>query len=750
MLLASTLHSRMSRARVVAVAALLALQGALAPSASAASAYSSLADTTRPATFMREVVVTGARFPRRYYESPQALSYLNRLQLRETAPTVIGDVLSQLPGVDMSKDSPWEQRPVLRGLGGQRVLVLVDGTPMNSARGNGPHPSLVDPSQIERVEVVRGPSSVAYGSDALGGVINIITREALPSSMNNRGLQGSVNMGGSTAESQTNESFTLMPHIGRFSAFLGAGGRKSQDYRSPQQIVVNSGFSDYNYLGNLRYDLTDRLTVRGGLQRYHGSNVGVPGLDSDIPKDIARFSFPFYDRDFEFLSLDHVYPESWLARTHIKVYRQRELRDFFSSHVVDSSSYYGPHADPYMGFDPVYNPARGGTTGVYQQQDRYFDLETWGSQVQLTSRKTDRYLFTMGLDGVTDRTKGNNVRFRSWRYNSVAGLDSAGTTATRITQSLPTGHFDNYGAYFQNEWYVVPRWTMSVGGRWTQYHYQTDLFTNAPPPTGTTVQPASVTNGAGSGSLGLVYQATPDLNLTANLASGYRQPNAQDLFFNGPGSVGLVLGNPDLKPEHSKSYDVGLRWGPSSAALAANVYYSTYQDLINALPAGPGTYQYLNVATATIWGYELEGEHRFQPNWMGRLTLSNQIGDITSADAILKIYGLVADRVPLELVPPLKGSMSLRWDDDQHRVWVETTGRYSWRTNRLPPPIPGVGQLSTFKKEYVVGDIMMGTEVDNIHVVLGVKNFTNRAYRPALASIEDPGISLVGTLSVDF
>src|SRR4029453_18072838 len=98
--------------------------------------------------FLKETVVTGARYPRKYFESPQATSFMSRSQLLDMAPAVIGHPSQHPPGVDNSKDSPWEQRPVLRGLSGQRVLVLMDGMPMNSARGNGPHPSLVDAAQV--------------------------------------------------------------------------------------------------------------------------------------------------------------------------------------------------------------------------------------------------------------------------------------------------------------------------------------------------------------------------------------------------------------------------------------------------------------------------------------------------------------------------------------------------------------------------------------------------------------------------
>ncbi|HVP14960.1 MAG TPA: TonB-dependent receptor plug domain-containing protein, partial [Terriglobales bacterium] len=128
------------------------------PAAAQARKTSAFADTTKPVMFLKETVVTGSRYPRAYYESPQPLSLISRRELAESAPAVLGDVLATLPGVESNKDSPWEQRPSIRGLTGQRVLVLVDGTPMNSMRGNGPHSSLVDPSQVERIEVVRGPS----------------------------------------------------------------------------------------------------------------------------------------------------------------------------------------------------------------------------------------------------------------------------------------------------------------------------------------------------------------------------------------------------------------------------------------------------------------------------------------------------------------------------------------------------------------------------------------------------------------
>ncbi len=705
-------------------------------------------DTTRPVMFLKETLVTGARMPRVYYESPQALSFVSRTQLREQAPGALGDVLGTLPGVDNSKDSPWEQRPVLRGLAGQRVLVLMDGTPMNSVRGNGPHPSLVDPAQVERIEVVRGPSSVAYGSDALGGVINIITREALPGA--GRSLSGSATLGGSTVDQQRTGYLELIPRIGKFSAFLSSGARKAENFEAPSGKVANSQFDDYNALSNLRYQFTERTALKGGWQVYRGRDIGIPGLDIRVPGEIDAYSFPFYERNFAHLTLDHGYRSSWLAGTRARVYWQREHRDFFSVNEVARAQFYN---DPYLGLNPVFNPAPGAAQGIVQRQDRYFDLRTWGGQLQLTSIKTKWTRFTAGLDAARDQTGGDNLRLRNWHYTSIGGADSAGATSTRRTASLPRGRFANYGGYLQSEWYVQPQWTLSAGGRYTHYRYRTDFGLNAPaagPSPVAYFQPKSVDDDAASGSLGLVYTPIRDLHLTANLANGYREPNAQDLFFNGPGSVGTVLGNPDLKPERSVSYDLGLRWGPGPFAISGNAFYTTFDDLINALPVAAGTYQYTNIATATTWGGELEGEWRFLPRWTARSSMSGTVGDITSREAIRKIYGIDIDRVPLELVPPFRGSAALRWSEARDRFWVEGSARGSWRTNRLPPPIPGVGQLSSFKSEWLAGDVFAGARLGAQRLLLGVRNVADRRYRQPLGSLDEPGRSVVASVSTDF
>jgi hemoglobin/transferrin/lactoferrin receptor protein len=760
-------HSRLPRSLMLSVVSMVVVGAAAyaqtpdsttAPRPEAASpapvpVASSFADTTRPVMFLKETVITGARYPRAYYESPQALSFITRTQLREQAPSVLGDALENLPGVEMSKDSPWEQRPSLRGLGGQRVLVLMDGSPLNSARGNGPHPSLLDPSQVERIEVVRGPSSVAYGSDALGGAINIITRQALPTS--DTWLRGSVNLGGSSVDRQRNGSLELLPRLGKLTAYLSTGMRRALDYTLPKPEgselsaprVPHSGFKDYNALANLRYPITEHMALKASYQLYRGTDIGLPGLTADVPGVFNQaFRFPDYDRDAAHLTLEHDYPAAWFAKSMARVYYQREHRNFYS-HEEFNTDYLGPPGS----FPPSMRTR-------ITNQDRFFNLDTWGFQTQFTSRKMARYMMSAGIDVAQDRTDGDNVRHRY--YVDAYGTTTA-TSADLTTASVPDGAFGNYATFVQSEWYLAPKWTVSTGGRYTHYRYRTKLGLRSEA-TSTSPEvffdPKSVDDDALCGSLGLVYSPIANLHVTANVANGYREPNAQDLFFNGPASVGTVLGNADLQPEKSISYDLGLRWGPGDLAIAGNLFYSTYDELIDAIqvapppaPGAPATYQYTNITSARIWGGEIESEWYFMRHVSARATLAGAIGDITNAEAIQQLYGVTQDQAPLPSVAPLRGTAAVRWREAGNRFWVEPSARWSWRTNRLPLPTPGVSFFTEFKKEWLVGDITAGVRLPRGQKLLvGVRNIADTAYKLPIGSIEEPGRSFVGSLTVDF
>src|SRR5687767_10285898 len=139
--------------------------------------------TLRPGTISEKVTVTATRTEALTTDTAVPVSVVDRAELERQTLTSIGDLFRNLPGTSVANEGPFQVRPRIRGLDSNRVLILVDGERLNNARtstsNSGIEIGLVDIDQIERVEVARGSGSVLYGTDALGGTINIITRDTL-------------------------------------------------------------------------------------------------------------------------------------------------------------------------------------------------------------------------------------------------------------------------------------------------------------------------------------------------------------------------------------------------------------------------------------------------------------------------------------------------------------------------------------------------------------------------------------------
>jgi len=173
-------------ALVLPVAVMAQAGQVAAPSGDAAQTVAAASEetaTTDEATqkFEEQVVVTATRYEQDSYETSLPISVVSADDLSRQQPEKMVDMLKQMAGVEFQGEGPFRGIPVIRGLSSNRVLILVDGQRLNNSREStefaGIQPSLVDLSQIERIEVLRGPASVLYGSDAIGGVINIITKQ---------------------------------------------------------------------------------------------------------------------------------------------------------------------------------------------------------------------------------------------------------------------------------------------------------------------------------------------------------------------------------------------------------------------------------------------------------------------------------------------------------------------------------------------------------------------------------------------
>ncbi len=213
------------------------------------------------------VVVTAKGYDGDLLATPNAVEIL----APASGAAVAGALFVGEPGLAAHVDGAWGQNPVLRGLKKESVLVLVDGVRVNSAQPVGAIASFLDLGLLERAEVVKGPTSVLYGSGVMGGVVNLITPAA--AFRDQPGWEGRFTLGAGSADHGLNGAV-----VGRYgnaghALVLGAAVRETDDYRAPGGKVARSGYRSDSLLLKSRHRLRDDASLSLNLQRHADHDV---------------------------------------------------------------------------------------------------------------------------------------------------------------------------------------------------------------------------------------------------------------------------------------------------------------------------------------------------------------------------------------------------------------------------------------------------------------------------------------------
>jgi len=263
--------------------------------------------------FKDQIVVTPGRQEQASGDAPAPITVFDREAIERIQPEKMADLFKAIPGVEIEGEGPFRGIPVIRGLSSNRVLILVDGQRLNNAREStnfaGIQPALVNLAEVERIEVLRGPASVQYGSDAIGGVVNIITRQP------NLGAQEFKVSGdvayeyGSTSDSQLGR-VSVTGTGGGFSFYAGGSYETVDDYTAADgasddpryssyvredNTVPNSGMEQTNFNGGFKFLTGTQGVLRIDAEVVRTEDVGFPGFD--LESSGILFTFPNFDRD---------------------------------------------------------------------------------------------------------------------------------------------------------------------------------------------------------------------------------------------------------------------------------------------------------------------------------------------------------------------------------------------------------------------------------------------------------------------
>ncbi|WP_395626374.1 TonB-dependent receptor [Daejeonella sp.] len=470
----------------------------------------------------KEIVITGTAFSSDNRKNSTSVSSLNKDQLINRPSSNLIDALAKIPGVSQVTTGAGISKPVIRGLSYNRVLTLVDGVKQEGQQWGDEHGMEVDQYSAERVEILRGAASLLYGSDALGGVINVldalpspegqIRGELLSSYQSNNGLSGSSAM--------------LQGNSNGFVWRARGSVKSAYSYNAPGGRIANTGFNETNFSGQVG------LHKKWGYAHLNLSsfknNIGLPDFSRNADGK-------FEDEDGEVLS-------------------DKQLKDRTLFLPFQDIRHYKVALNSHL----LFESGRLRTTLAYQNNQRreleddrinpslFFDLKTYSSDFKYYFNENNGWEPVIGLSGSLQDNKNRAEELLIPDYNS----SEVGLFAY-AKKSWNSSTF-NVGARFDNR--SITAEEMSEDGS-PKFNNFTNNFSNL------------------SGALGFTKEFTDHFNFKANLGSAFRSPNIAELSSDGvhEGTFRYEVGNNNLNPENSYYGDFAFEFNNNvlSASIGA-------------------------------------------------------------------------------------------------------------------------------------------------------------------------------------
>ncbi|MFS8803473.1 TonB-dependent hemoglobin/transferrin/lactoferrin family receptor [Synechococcus sp. R55.6] len=616
---------------------------------------------------LQQVTVTGTRTERTLADSPASITVIDRERLRRELVQNIQDLVRYEPGVSVRRSVRYGLQDFnIRGLDANRVLIQVDGIRQPERFSFGPFTIGRDTFELEAlktVEIIRGPASTLYGSDALGGVVTYTTLD--PADL--LGERDS-HVGLSSQYDSKNQGYVnTLSLAGRQDNLEALLIYTRRDAREPD-IQADPSFKDRqtvegdNVLAKLVYRFSpfDSLTLTAEYFNNRTTTTFSPrNLDPGI-----RFFRETIETERSRLSLEYRYanpdtPAFELATVQIYYQPARTQEPSVEERTLTVQD------------RPV--PVR---------RDTFNELVSniLGASVQAQSRFQTGDLshrLVYGMEISTTRNERPRNRFQT---NLLTGAVTQNIPPdTFPTKDFPDSDTVRFGLYLQDEIdFGGGNFTLIPGIR-----YDTYRLTPSPDEAflKSGAEAASLFADAISPKVGLVWRINPNLTFTAQYNTGFRAPQYNEI---NSGFTNLVspffryrtLSNPNLRPETSQGFEVGLRGIYPQASFSLAAYYNTYNDFIEAFrevgsepspPGPPGSpppppvtlFQSQNVSRARIYGVEATGQYFFSPDltgWSLNGSFAWAVGDN------------LTENKPLLSIEPLTAVLGLHYDDPS-QIW---------------------------------------------------------------------------------
>lgn len=514
-----------------------------------------------------QMTVLGQGQETEVFTNPASVTVIDRETLNKSSGQSVASYLRNVPGVQIIEDGV--ERISIRGENSRRVAIFIDGQKLTDHTEYG-QPLLIDPASIERIEVLRGSSSVVSGGRAIGGVVNIVTKKGA-----DKPLEVSTQAGYFSATKGYRASTALSGSQAGFDYRLGVSRSELNDRSTPKGRLKPSSTDDSNISAHLGYRTGKHYFAAKG-QRYDVAAKmywDQDGFTTDLPKRELNKVGLFYQGEQLTETLD---------KLKVDVYRQTIDRDFRN------------HAYPFA------------LLNIKSLSDD--EQITYGLNTQAELSLFDRHNTVMGLEYEQDRLKTSK---HSWGIRPKKA-PSFPPFERFNERSYDDASIDTTSVFAQHTMPLAEDLTASFGARhyYVKAKHKKSFKDNVPKSRNNSSDNHTV------GAMSLVWQASDELVLRTNLSQGYVYPTLTQLFLTTNAGGGDKVGYADLKPEKSTTFELGTRYDTNQWLLDATLFYSRSKDYIDAITINPSDDRryYRNADKAKSYGIELLAEKSFQNN----------------------------------------------------------------------------------------------------------------------------------------
>jgi len=637
-----------------------------------------------------EVIVTGA-FPATQHENAVNIDVLKLNSMDVLNTSNFTEVLTRIPGIDMISKGSGVSKPVIRGLSMNDILVLSNGVRYENYQYSSHHPLGIDEGGIEDVEVIKGPASLLYGSDAIGGVINFIKEKPAP--------QNSI--AGDYTLNLFSNSLGMSNNLGIKGATKNIFGGIRVGQKSTADYLMGGG----DFVPNSR---TQEQSVK--------TNAGYTGK-------LGTFNL-FYDYNTQKLGMVEEEPVEQITE------RGRACEMYYqqlNTHLVSSR-----------------NKINAGTmkldiNGAYQSTELAHIGEVSAYEIQMR-------LATLTYETKLYLPADNNSEY----ILGVQGINQFNTNVhNRETKLLPDATSTNYSGFALLQHTFFETLKVQTGVRYDVKSLQTDqigLPTNL-----STYRPAlDKSYGSFSGSVGATFRYSEQLLIRANLASAYRTPNLAELTSNGQHETRYEMGDATLVPEKSYEGDVSAHYHQENLIVDIAGFYNIIRDYLFISPTGESTlsglpiYRYMQQNSTLVGGEAGVHFHPIGAKWLHiETTFATVIGKQENGDYLPFIP---AHKLNAEIRAEKDHLLFF------NSAFVSVGSRTAFDQNKSAPDETATAGYTLFDLS-LSGSIQTGKQ--HMILSLGANNLFDKKYVDHLSTLKevnmfDPGRNITLSIKIPF